>query len=246
MTGPLDVRTGHRLYSSYPDLMERMTPLMIDETPPHASAPLVNDLRARLGDASPIARGPAPSMIPPHVALAVIQRRGLVNLPLALREALGWSDGQRLLLAADGPAAVRLTAALAPSRLFAQYDHAVRVPPDLPPSETVPRRWLDVETLLRAQAWPDSPQRTWFIRCDGGFVSARFDPSLLPDSLDGIGQLLPDLDRPARAHYVQTVLSWTGITLVDRAFYFAALQLWGADETLTWAQAVQRGRDAED
>lgn len=187
---------------------------------------------------------PVPLTIP-RVALVVIQRRGVINLPVALRETFRWSEGQRALVTAKDGETITLTAALGPDALFARHDGRVTVPDSLKPSEALPRRWLDPETVLRAQAWPDSPQRDWFIRCDGGFVSARLDPSLLPDALAGLGQLLPDLDRATLALYMQTILTWTGITLADRAFYFVALLMWGADDTITWSEAVQRGRDAE-
>lgn len=217
----------------------------MDETPHHSTDPLVADLRTRLSDNPPDGSPTDRDASTPTIAVALLQRRGVLSVPMALREALHWAEGQRVLMTAADAGTLTVQAALAPEAFFARYDPQVSVPDTLPRSETVPRRWLDVDTLRRAQAWPDSPQRAWFIRCDGGFVSARLDPSLLPEALDGLGQLLPDLDRPARAHYVQTVLSWTGITLADRTFYFGALHLWGADETLTWAQAVQRGRDAE-
>lgn len=113
---------------------------------------------------------------------------------------------------------VTMRPAPAPETWFARYDalaaadHGVAAPGDLP------KRWVDAAALIRAQLHPNGPQRRWFEECERGFVSAHVDPVMLAEWLERLPAILPSLDRDRRgiASYVQVVLSWTGISLMER------------------------------
>lgn len=177
------------------------------------------------------------------VAVTSMQKRGLMSIPASLRDAMNLNATNRVLLVRHQPHAFLVVDAPDPLTLFTRHDGTLSALADLQPSEAVPGRWLDVPTILRAQQYPDSVQRRWFVECNDGFVSVRVDPVIIADLLGGLASLL-SLPRPQLAHYVQVILTWTGLTVPDRDLYLSALEVWGTDPGLSWAEAVQRCREA--
>jgi len=180
----------------------------------------------------------------PVVALTTVQRRGSLTVPAALRQALDFQDNARCLLASQADGTVRLRVMPPPVVWFAQHDARVSETPPIAPSDAVPKRWLDTATLLRAQAYPDSSQRRWFVEGDRGFVTARVDPVVIAEWLAAVPQLIT-VNRSDLAVYLQVVLSWNGVVLAERDVYWAALELWGHTDDLTWPEAVRWCREEE-
>ena len=89
------------------------------------------------------------------------------------------------------------------------------LPPPLEDASRTPTRWLDTDTLLRAQTFPQGAARAWLAACDQGFHPVRIDPAVIADLLDRLPTVLPGLTRAQVARYVQTIRSWTfAVTLV--------------------------------
>ncbi|NMP25080.1 hypothetical protein [Sulfobacillus harzensis] len=182
----------------------------------------------------------------PTVAIAKYQSsRGVVTVPVALRRAFLVPDDGKLVVTSNEDGSVTMRPAPAPETWFARYDALVAADHGEPAADDLPKRWVNTATLIRAQVYAEGPQRRWFEECDRGFVSARVDPVMLAEWLERLSAILPSLDRRGIASYVQVVLSWTGMSLMERDVYLAALELWGSADGLTWPEAVRRCRDEE-
>ncbi len=180
----------------------------------------------------------------PTVAIAKYQSsRGVVTVPVALRRAFLVPDDGKLVVTSNADGSVTMRPAPAPDTWFARYDALVTADQGEPATDDLPKRWVNTETLIRAQVYAEGPQRQWFGECERGFVSARVDPVMLAEWLERLPAILPSLDRRGIASYVQVVLSWTGMSLMERDVYLAALELWGTTDGLTWPEAVRRCRD---
>ena len=207
-----------------------------DAVPP-SSAP--TDEVARI----PPALDDAPSPGWPAVGLATLQKRGTLTIPTPLRARLHLPDGARVILRTESATTVRVDVLPPPRDWLASWDDRVPTPPPVEDASGTPTRWLDTDTLLRAQAFPQGAARAWLAECDQGFHPVRIDPAVIADVLDRLPTVLPGLTRLQIARYVQTMLSWTGVECAERDFYLTALDQWGAS-AVPWATAVQTGREA--
>jgi hypothetical protein len=171
-----------------------------------------------------------------------LQSRGTLTLPPTFRPTDPTDPVPRIWLRLGPDDTWILERLWPPTTLFTRYDP--QVAPEAPPPspDPLPTRWLNVTTVLQAQRDPQHPARGWCQACDDGFHAVQMDPIVIPALLDALPNLVPVLDRPARARYVASVCSWTGVTLADRSFYLAVLAVWAHCDA-SWAALVQRARD---